>query len=157
MAVQPGSRDPLLQILIQVVMTGQLCDLAALLMQPHPAPSVLHVKIFNLHPCCGTDTSEGVAHQSDQRPIAQPEQRADINRSQQVMHFVGIEDRGLPFLDAMLWSTDRMCGVRGDDLAGNQPIEEHADGGQVLLDGLLRADVAELLDIAGDVHRRDGR
>ena len=28
------------------------------------------------------------------------------------MHFVGIEDRGLPFLDAMLWPTDRMCWVK---------------------------------------------
>ncbi len=50
-----------------------------------------------------------------------------------------------------------MCRVGSDDLAGDQPIEEYADGGQVLLDSRFRADAAELLDITGDVHRCYGR
>ena len=48
-----------------------------------------------------------------------------------------------------------MSRVDGNDLAGDQPIEEHADGGQVLLDGALGMRLAELLDVAGDMNRLD--
>jgi len=42
-------------------------------------------------------------------------------------------------------------------VSGHQPIEEHADRGQVLFDGRLRVRAAELLDVGGDVHRRHPR
>ena len=45
--------------------------------------------------------------------------------------------------------------IGGDDLAGDQPIEQHADGGQVLLDRRLLEVLAERLDIGGDVERLD--
>ena len=45
--------------------------------------------------------------------------------------------------------------VGGEDLAGDQPIDHHADGGQVLLDRRLLKILAERLDIGGDVERLD--
>jgi hypothetical protein len=45
--------------------------------------------------------------------------------------------------------------VQRHDLADDEPIEEHADGGQVLLHGRLGMGAAELLDVAGDVDRLD--
>ena len=45
--------------------------------------------------------------------------------------------------------------VGGDDLAGDQPVEQHADGGQVLLDRRLLEILAERLDIGRDVQRLD--
>jgi hypothetical protein len=45
--------------------------------------------------------------------------------------------------------------IGGDDLAGDQPIDQHADGGQVLLDRRLLKILAERLDIGGDVERLD--
>jgi hypothetical protein len=45
--------------------------------------------------------------------------------------------------------------IGGDDLAGDQPIEQHADCGQVLLDGRLLKILAERLDIGGDVQQFD--
>ncbi len=38
-----------------------------------------------------------------------------------------------------------------DDLAGDQPVEQHANGRQVLLDGRLLEILAQRLDIGGDV------
>ena len=50
------------------------------------------------------------------------------------------------------------AGLKCDDAAGGQPVEQHADGGEVLLDGgggqRFRTR-RELLDIGGDVHRLD--
>ena len=45
--------------------------------------------------------------------------------------------------------------IGGDDLAGDQPVEQHADGGEVLLDRRLFEILAERLDIGGDVQRLD--
>ena len=36
---------------------------------------------------------------------------------------------------------------------GHQPVEQHADAGEVLLDGRRGAFPAQLLDIGGDMHR----
>ena len=44
--------------------------------------------------------------------------------------------------------------VRGEDLADDEPVAEHTDRGQVLLDGRGRAGVGP--DVGGDVERRDG-
>jgi len=37
----------------------------------------------------------------------------------------------------------------GDDLAGDEPVEQHADGREVLLDGRLLEVLAEAADIGG--------
>jgi hypothetical protein len=59
----------------------------------------------------------------------------------------------LPFLTLLLGPAHRVCGIGRHDLAGDEPMEEHADGGQVLLDARLGQHGAELLDLAGDVDR----
>ncbi|MBK8177214.1 MAG: hypothetical protein IPK66_18730 [Rhodospirillales bacterium] len=41
----------------------------------------------------------------------------------------------------------------GHDLAGDQRVEQHADGGQVLLDRRLRHRLLQALDVSGDVQR----
>ena len=48
-----------------------------------------------------------------------------------------------------------MCRVNGNYLAGDQPVEQHADAGEMLLDGGCRHTPAELLYIGGDMHRLD--
>ena len=48
---------------------------------------------------------------------------------------------------------DRRDGVHWNNLADDQVIKEHLDGGQVLLDRLRRAGM--FFDIGRDVHRRD--
>jgi hypothetical protein len=46
-----------------------------------------------------------------------------------------------------------MSRVGRHHLAGDKPVEEHSDGGQVLFDGRLRMLLHEQLDIRRDMHR----
>ena len=46
-----------------------------------------------------------------------------------------------------------MSRVGRHDLAGDQPIEEHPDGGQMLFDGRLGMVLHQQLDIRRHVHR----
>ena len=45
--------------------------------------------------------------------------------------------------------------IGGDDLAGDQPIDQHADGGQVPLDRRLLEILTERFDVGGDMQRLD--
>jgi hypothetical protein len=55
----------------------------------------------------------------------------------------------------VLGAPHRGGGIGGEDAAGDEPIEQHADGGEVLLDGRLRHSLLERLYIGGDVERLD--
>ena len=55
----------------------------------------------------------------------------------------------------MLRAADGVSGIGGDNLAGDQPVEQHADGSQVLLDRRLRHRRLQVLDIGRDVERLD--
>ena len=48
-----------------------------------------------------------------------------------------------------------MSRIGGDDLAGDQPVKQHAYGGEVLLDRRLLEILAKSLDISGHVQRFD--
>lgn len=71
------------------------------------------------------------------------------------MHLLGREYGGLAFANAVLRSADGMGWIGLHDVAGDQPIEQHPDRGQVLFDGGLGVGAAELFDVSGDVHRCD--
>ncbi len=45
--------------------------------------------------------------------------------------------------------------AHGDDLAGDEPVEQHADGSEVLLDRRFLEVLAERLDVGRDVQRLD--
>jgi integrase len=80
---ESGCRNPFLQILVQVVMTGKLRHLAALLVQPHPAAALLDVIVLDLHSDGGPDAGEGIAHQGDQNAVTEPEQGSGVDRGKQ--------------------------------------------------------------------------
>ncbi len=70
-------------------MAGKLSHLAALLVQPYPAAALLDIEVFDLHSGGRSDTGEGVAHQSNQGTIAEPEQGSGVDRGQQLTHLLG--------------------------------------------------------------------
>jgi hypothetical protein len=49
----------------------------------------------------------------------------------------------------------RVGRVGRDHLAGDEPVEQHADRGEVLLDRRFLEVLAEPADVGGDMHRRD--
>jgi len=65
------------------------------------------------------------------------------------------EHRRLAALDDVFRAADRGGRVDGEHAAGDQPVEQHADGGEVLLDGRLFEIRPERLDVGGDVQRLD--
>jgi hypothetical protein len=53
----------------------------------------------------------------------------------------------------MARAADRVRGIRRHDLTGHQPVKEHPDTGQMLLDGRRGACALQLLDIGHDMNR----
>ena len=53
----------------------------------------------------------------------------------------------------MGWTLDRRGRIGRNDLADDEVIKEHLDGGEVLLDRLRRAGM--MFDVGRDVHGRD--
>ena len=59
----------------------------------------------------------------------------------------------LAFLHDVFRAAHGMGRVHVDDVAGHQPVEEHAERGQVLLDRRRRELALQILDEGGDVER----
>src|ERR1017187_597444 len=53
----------------------------------------------------------------------------------------------------MTWPPDGVRRIRRHDLSYYQPVEKHADGGQMLLDRGSRPLTVQLLDIGRNMHR----
>ena len=75
--------------------------------------------------------------------------------SEQRACLIGIQHGCLAGLHHMLRAAHRVCRVSGDDLAGDHPVEQHADRRQVLLDSRLFEILSKRLDVGGDVQRLD--
>jgi len=145
----------------------ELVDLAAFFMQANPAAAFLNVVILNLHIDDRVDAGEGVAHHGNQGPVAEADEYRFIwfdssfivlngfDGFEKGAHLLRREHRGLTFFDAVLRPANGVRGVHGHDLAGDEPIEEHANGGEVLLDRGLGTLGAELLDVRGDMNGLD--
>ena len=75
--------------------------------------------------------------------------------SEQLARLFAGQHRGLAGLDDVLGAAHRMGRIGRDDLAGDQPVEQHADRGEVLLDRRLLEILGHRLDIGGDMQRLD--
>ena len=116
------------------MVAGHLVLLAALLMQAHPPAPSLDEVILHLHLKDRVNAREGVDHDPDQRPVAQADQGVVGNGVEQRARLAARPSTGvLPFLTNVFWAAHGVRRVGVDDLASHQPIEQHADGGQVLL------------------------
>jgi hypothetical protein len=155
---------------VEIVVTGNIIFLSALLMQAHPSPAALHEIIPDLHPQDRPDTREAVSHETDQGPVAQSDLVGLVRRSTLLVHFddgnaveqraglVGGQNRRFYFLYDLFWAAHGMGRVDVDYMAAHEPVEQHADRGQMLLDGRRRDLGLKILDEGGDMerlHRRE--
>ena len=88
-----------------------------------------------------------IGHQRDQRPIAQADDGRDIDAVEQLARLRRRQHRRLAALDDVLRPAHRVGGIDREDLADDEPVEQHADRGEVLLDGRLLELAADRLRI----------
>ena len=96
---------------------------------------------------------EAVEHDAEEGPVSEPGQRAGVDAVEELPRFGRREDRRRALGDNVLRPPDGRGRVRGEDLAGDEPVAEHADRGQVLFHGQDRAWVGP--NVGGHVERGD--
>jgi hypothetical protein len=152
--------------MIEVV--GNVMLLAALLVQADPSTSPLHKIIADLHLQNRADAGEAVSHGADQRPVAQAHEVGvircdtvfggrphDRDAVEQRAGFVCGDDRGFALFHDIFRSAHGVGRIDVDDMARNEPVEQHAERRQVLLDGRRRNFGLQILDESGDMERLD--
>ena len=115
--------------------TGKAYLLAALLAQPQPPALALQVVVVDVHVHDGRHPREAVDHHPEQRLVAQTSDGRRVDRVDKQPHFPGLEDRRLAPLHDVGRSPHSGGRIPRDHLTDHEPIEQPADGGQVLLDG----------------------
>jgi hypothetical protein len=67
----------------------------------------------------------------------------------------GVQHRGLAGFHDVLWPAHVVRRVGGDDLAHDQPVEQHADRGEVWLDRWFFEAALHRFNVGRDVQRLD--
>ena len=68
---------------------------------------------------------------------------------------VGGEDRRLALFDDIFWAAHGMGRIDVDYMAGDEPVQQHAERSQVLLDGRRRHLGLQVLNESGNMERLD--
>ena len=140
---------------IEIVVGGQLVELAAFLVQPDPPAPPVWVEILYPHGDGGADAGEAVDQQADKRPVAQPDHARDINALQQQPRISAIQHRRLAPLHHMARPAHGGSRINRQHLADHQPVAEHADGGQAQFHGRGRVRAAQKLHIGRHMQGLD--
>ena len=127
--------------------------LPALLVEPEPPPAPLLEVVLPPHPQDRAHPREAVEHHREERPVPEPGQRARVDAVEELPRLGRREDRRRALGDDVLRPPHGRGGVHREDLVDDEPVAEHADRGQVLLDGRDRPGVST--DVGGDVERGD--
>ena len=90
--------------------------------EPHDARSARH-------------PGEAVNEDREECAVAKPRQIRHVDAVEEGTGFLCREDGGLCGLDDVLRAPDRARGVERQDLAGDEPVKEHPQRREVLLDG----------------------
>ena len=125
--------------------------LAAFFLEPQPPALALLVVVLHAHADDGRDTRKAVDHHAQQGAIAQAWEGRRVDGVQQQPRFGWLQHRRLTRPDDVGRPAHRGGRVGGHHLPDHQPVEEAADGGQMLLDrgGAILA--LHLFDVGG--HR----
>jgi hypothetical protein len=152
--------------LLQLVVGRHLVVLATFLVQAKPPALALLVVVLNVHPQHGPDPGEPVHHDADQGAGAQLRDghfadfllysaalrvRAVVDGLEQGLGLGRGQHRRLALAEDVSRAVHRRGRVRREDLADHEPIEQHPQGRQVLLDRGLGQAPAEFLDVAADM------
>ena len=115
----------------------------------------LGVVVGHAHGDRGRDAREAVDEHAEEGAVAQARKRREVDAVEQRPGLRGREHWGLAGLDDMLWSAHGARGIEGEHLADDEPVKQHAQRRQVLLDARGGERSGELLDVSGDHHGLD--
>jgi hypothetical protein len=163
--------DVCFQIFVEIVICGHVVALAALFVQPDPSAPPLDEVVLDFHGDRGADAGEGEHHEADESAIAQAHHARQLfflaalelyrsrsrNTIEQRARLLSCQHRRLALSDRMFRSAHGVGGIHVDDVTDYQPVKQHPQRGQVLLDGRLGKLLQELLDEGGDVDRPNSR
>ena len=152
---EPRHRDVGIQPGIQVVMRRHVVSLPALFMKPYPGSFALDIHVLNAHEEHRSDPREGVDHERDERPIAQAHHGARVDAREKLPRLLGGKDGSLPLLHDMPRASDCVRWIGREHLVDHEPVEEHPQGGKLLLDRGRGEPCREFLNIGGDVDGPD--
>ncbi len=113
------------EIFLRLVMRRHLVPLAALLVQPQPGAPALAVIVPDLHPGHRADAGKAVDHHGDDRAVAEPDNVAGLDASEQLARLLNREDGRLAAPHDVARPTDCAGRVVRDHLASHQPGEQH--------------------------------
>ena len=121
--------------------------LAAFLMEPDRPPGGAWPQIFDLHFQGGGDARETVRERRDQRAVTEVAKGCGWNGIEELAPFLALEYRRRAGFDDVLRPADGRCRLGRDDLADDEPVEQHPHGGELLLDQRRRSHRLKLLYI----------
>ena len=102
---------------------------SAFLVEPEERPRPLRVVVGDPQRNRGAHPREAVDEDAEERAVAKTHQGCDVDAVEEAPGLLGGEDRGLAGLDDVPRPPDRARGVEGEDLADDEPVEEHPKGG----------------------------
>jgi hypothetical protein len=127
--------------------------LAAFFLEPEPRPLSVRVEVLDVHAGHSADASEAENHDGDDRTVAQADQCRGVDTVEEFAGVIGGQDGRLSTLHDVTRAAHGGRGVHRDDLSDDEVIEQHADGGEVLLYGRLGEALAEFFNVSSHDDR----
>ena len=122
------------EILFERVVCRDRVTLAPFLAEVDPHAAAALFVVFHVHRRDRSDAGKRVEHRRDQRPVALAGDRGNINRIEKLSGLFGGEDRRPPDRHDMLRPAHRGGRVDRHHLASDEPVEQHLQCGEFLLD-----------------------
>lgn len=149
--MDPGLRDILGEIRLEIVVAGDFQHFSAFLVQPQPEPALHQENVLHVHDERGGDPREGIGHHRDQRPVPESANGLYRDSAQETPALGGGENRRFSAPDTVLRPSNRGRWRARHHLVDSQPVEEAPDCGELLLDGRARGLPHPDIEPGGDV------
>ena len=151
--VEPGPREVVVERLGRQMVGRDVVTRTALLVEPEPPLALLPEVVLPPHADDRAHPRDAVEHHRDERPVAPAGERARVDRLEEPARLGRRAHRRRARRHHVRRPPDGRRRVHRQDLADDEPVAEHADGRQVLLDGGRRPGVGP--DVGRHVQRRD--
>jgi len=138
------------------VVRRHLVVLAALLVKTYPPTLAHRVIVLEAHRGGRTGAGEGEEEGADQRTVAQAHHTVGRDAGEQRLGLLARRHARLAHGRAVPRPAHSRGWAVRHHLADHQPVEQHADGGHLLLHREGGALAADLLHVGGHVHRLNG-